>query len=63
MIACRSKGTSVRVRIRCVETGQVWNTKREWLDYMRLEKSVSYNRCRHALMYDRELNGLNYEQI
>ena len=56
----RSQGTSVRIHIRCVETGQQWYSKQSWLKDMAKE-GISYHRCRRALLHSRPLNGYNYE--
>jgi len=59
-IITRSRGTSVRVHIRCIETGQEWMSKQSWLRDM-AASGISYNRCRRALLHSRPLEGLNYE--
>lgn len=58
----RSRGTSVRIRIRCVETGQRWESKQSWLKDMAAQ-GISYHRCRRALLHSRPLEGKNYEII
>lgn len=58
----RSRGTSVRIRIRCVETGQRWKSKQSWLKDMAAQ-GISYHRCRRALLHSRPLEGKNYEII
>ena len=60
--ASRSHGTSVRIHIRCIETGQEWQSKQSWLKDMAKE-GVSYHRCRRALLHSRPLDGKNYEII
>jgi hypothetical protein len=61
-ILARSRGTSVRVRIRCVESGKVWESKKSWLRDMQ-EQGLSYHKCRRALMHGWELNDRFYEVI
>lgn len=56
----RSPGTSVRIHIRCIETGQQWSSKQSWLNDM-YAAGISYQRCRKALLHSRPLNGKNYE--
>ena len=56
----RSHGTSVRILVRCVETGQQWMSKQSWLKDM-ARKGISYHRCRRALLHSRPLDGYNYE--
>lgn len=58
----RSHGTSVRIHIRCVETGEEWFSKQSWLKDM-AAIGISYHRCRKALLHSRPLEGKNYEVI
>lgn len=58
----RSRGTSIRIRIMCVETGQRWESKQSWLKDM-AALGISYHRCRRALLHSRPLEGKNYEII
>ncbi len=55
-------GTSVRVRVTCEETGQVWERKTDWLREMHDTGGFPYHVLKHALRYGQPLSGRHYEE-